>query len=191
MSWDPKASKPMHWACEVLPPCPCRVTDCAARQDRPVTRGLQANPAPFPGRPYRRLLRGRAGTQVALRNRLPRQPASSAGRVHGCRLSNLGTVKVLSCPRRSTLSAADPCVRWASESRYLCERTLDHRRRDARRQTLRRDRRAPRSGACPRRPSAGSPPHPDPRDGDATPRIGNGSSHAYPGAGGSTALDTT
>ena len=32
-------------------------------------------------------LRGRANTQVALRDRLPRQPAYSAGRAHGCRLT--------------------------------------------------------------------------------------------------------
>jgi hypothetical protein len=46
----------------------------------------------FAGSAYNGSLRGRAGTQFALRNRLPGEPAFSVGRVHGYRLSILGTV---------------------------------------------------------------------------------------------------
>ena len=54
------------------------------------------HPTRLPERAYRGgYLRGRLGTQVGLRlvlgSRLPRQPAFSATRVHGCRLSNRGT----------------------------------------------------------------------------------------------------
>jgi hypothetical protein len=75
------------------------------RYARPV-----ANQAPsHPRVPNGGSLRGRAKTQVALRDGLPRQPPSSAGRVHGCRLTS-GMAKV---SRRAR--GARPCPRHASE----------------------------------------------------------------------------
>ncbi len=61
-------------------------------------------------------LRGHARGQVALRDGLPHQPASSAGEVHGARLTRVAWPKSLPCPRCSTLSMQ---IR-ASANRTVC-----------------------------------------------------------------------
>jgi hypothetical protein len=86
---------------------------------RPITRSERPRPVtPCGARAYRSggYLRGRAKTLVALRDG-PRQPPSSAGRVHGCRLSTCHG-RCHAVPRRSTLSAAEADVSAETD----CER---------------------------------------------------------------------
>jgi hypothetical protein len=71
---------------------PCHPVPPDAQADDPAPiiqiwsafRGSQSNSTHTDNGGY---LRGRAKTQVTFRSKLPRQPASSAGRVHGWRLS--------------------------------------------------------------------------------------------------------
>jgi hypothetical protein len=73
-------------------------------------------------------VRGYTKAHVALRDGLPHQPASSAGVVHGARLTRVAWPTSLPCQRCSTLSAACAGIARAGQVRTFMQRWVAHHR---------------------------------------------------------------